>query len=188
MLNSTATIFTMDIYKPYINKLASEKRLVNVGRITGLVALIVAGIIAPMLGNLPQAFQYIQEYTGIVSPGILAIFMLGLFWRKTTNKAAVWGAISAVPVALFFKAGSKAWFSHTSLENFFPNLPWMDQMAYTFILVSLIIAVVSLVDGKGKMNSKGIQLTTKIFKTERSFDIGAIIIIAIVTLLYLFFW
>ncbi|HAG16711.1 MAG TPA: sodium/glucose cotransporter [Bacteroidales bacterium] len=188
MLNSTATIFTMDIYKPYVNKLASEKRLVNVGRITGLVALIVAGIIAPMLGNLPQAFQYIQEYTGIVSPGILAIFMLGLFWRKTTNKAAVWGAISAVPVALFFKAGSKAWFSHTSLENFFPNLPWMDQMAYTFILVSLIIAVVSLVDGKGKMNPKGIQLTTKIFKTERSFDIGAIIIIAIVTFLYLFFW
>ncbi len=188
MLNSTATIFTMDIYKPYVNKLASEKRLVNVGRITGLVALIVAGIIAPMLGNLPQAFQYIQEYTGIVSPGILAIFMLGLFWRKTTNKAAVWGAISAVPVALFFKAGSKAWFSQTSLENFFPNLPWMDQMAYTFILVSLIIAVVSLVDGKGKMNPKGIQLTTKIFKTERSFDIGAIIIIAIVTFLYLFFW
>ena len=188
MLNSTATIFTMDIYKPYVNKLASEKRLVNVGRITGLVALIVAGIIAPMLGNLPQAFQYIQEYTGIVSPGILAIFMLGLFWRKTTNKAAVWGAISAVPVALFFKAGSKAWFSQTSLENFFPNLPWMDQMAYTFILVSLIIAVVSLVDGKGKMNPKGIQLTTKMFKTERSFDIGAIIIIAIVTFLYLFFW
>lgn len=188
MLNSTATIFTMDIYKPYFNKKASEKNLVNTGRITGLIALITAGMIAPMLGNLPQAFQYIQEYTGIVSPGILAIFMLGLFWRKTTNKAAVWGAISAIPVALFFKAGSKEWFSQTALEGVLPNLPWMDQMGYTFIVVALIIAIISLVDGRGKMNSQGIQLTTKMFKTKRSFDIGSIIIIAILIFLYTVFW
>ena len=188
MVNSTATIFTMDIYKPYINKKASESNLVNTGRISALLALIIAGIIAPQLGNLPQAFQYIQEYTGIVSPGILAIFILGLFWNKTTNKAAIWGAVFAIPVALFFKAGSKDWFAHTFIAGWFPNLPWMDQMGYTFILVALIIVVVSLIDGRGRINPKGIQIKTKMFKTEGSFNIGTVIIIAILVLLYVSFW
>lgn len=185
MLNSTATIFTMDIYKPYINKSASEKKLVNIGRLTALVALVIAGFIAPMLGNLPQAFQYIQEYTGIVSPGILAVFILGLFWRKTTNKGAVWGAIVSIPIAMYFKIGSKGWLP---ASDFFPNLPWMEQMAYTFVVVAIIIAVVSLVDGKGKINPKGIPLTAKLFKTKRSFDIGALVIIAVLIFLYVYFW
>jgi len=73
MLNSTATIFTMDIYKPYINKNSTEKKLVTVGRITAAVALVIALIVAPLLKSLPQVFQYIQEYTGLVSPGILAV-------------------------------------------------------------------------------------------------------------------
>ncbi|MBN1651311.1 MAG: sodium/sugar symporter [Bacteroidales bacterium] len=186
MVNSTATIFTMDIYKPYFNKGASEKKLVTTGRLTALIALIVAGSIAPMLGSLDQAFQYIQEYTGLVSPGILAIFMLGLFWRKTTNRAAVWGAVSALPIALYFKAGSKAWFQLES--GMFPNLPWMDQMAYTFVAVASVIAIVSLIDGKGKLNANGIVLEVKLFKTKRSFDIGAIIIVLILIMLYTFFW
>jgi len=86
MLNSTSTIFTMDIYKQYINKNASDKSTVNVGRISAAVALVIASIMAPLLGGIDQAFQFIQEYTGIVSPGILAVFMLGLFWKKTTTK------------------------------------------------------------------------------------------------------
>lgn len=188
MVNSTATIFTMDIYKPYINKTASEKALVSTGRISALFALLIAGFIAPQLGNLPQAFQYIQEYTGIVSPGILAIFILGLFWNKTTNKAAIWGAIAALPVALFFKAGSKDWFAHSFFAGLFPNLPWMDQMGYTFILIALIIIAVSLIDGKGKINPQGIQFKSKMFKTDRSFDIGALIIILILIVLYVSFW
>jgi len=77
MLNSTATIFTMDLYKPFLNKGASDKQMVAAGRITAASALIIAVFMAPLLGSLPQAFQFIQEYTGIVSPGILAIFMLG---------------------------------------------------------------------------------------------------------------
>ncbi len=83
MLNSTSTIFTMDIYKPYFNKNASDKQTVNTGRISAAVALIIAVVIAPQLGNLGQVFQYIQEYTGVVSPGILAVFLMGLFWRKS---------------------------------------------------------------------------------------------------------
>ncbi len=102
ILNSTATIFTMDIYKPYINKVASEAKLVSVGRITAAVALVIAVFIAPQLNNLGQVFQYIQEYTGVVSPGILAVFMLGLFWKKTTNKAAIIGVVLSMPIALTF--------------------------------------------------------------------------------------
>ena len=87
MLNSTATIFTMDIYKQMINTEASEKQTVNVGRISALIALIVATVMAPLLGGIDQAFQFIQEYTGVVSPGILAVFfLLGLFWKKASNK------------------------------------------------------------------------------------------------------
>lgn len=86
MLNSVATIFTMDIYKEYIAPSTSDHKLVNVGRVSAVVALIIACFIAPLLGNIGQAFQYIQEYTGLVSPGILAVFLLGLFWKKRMQK------------------------------------------------------------------------------------------------------
>lgn len=79
ILNSLATIFTMDIYRPYINKNATDKQTVNMGRITASVALITAVLLAPQLQNVPQVFQHIQEYTGLVSPGILAVFLMGLF-------------------------------------------------------------------------------------------------------------
>ncbi len=188
MLNSTATIFTMDLYKAHLNKGASEKKLVNVGRLTALVALIIAGSIAPLLGSLEQAFQYIQEYTGIVSPGILAIFILGLFWPKTTNKAAVWGAALAIPVALFFKAGSKGWISGDGLAYLFPNLPWMDQMGYTFVVISVIMMLISHFDGKGKLDAKGIKLDKGYFETTKGYNTGAVIIIVILVFLYSFFW
>ena len=77
MLNSTSTIFTMDIYKPYMDREASHKKLVSVGRLTAAVALVIAGLIAPMMANFDQMFVYIQEYTGLVSPGILAVFLMG---------------------------------------------------------------------------------------------------------------
>jgi len=188
MLNSTATIFTMDLYKAHIHKDASEKKLVNVGRLTALVALLIAGSIAPLLGSLEQAFQYIQEYTGIVSPGILAIFILGLFWPKTTNKAAIWGAALAIPVALLFKAGSKGWTSGSGLDFLFPNLPWMDQMGYTFVVVTVIMMLISHFQGKGEKDAKGIQLDKGYFETTKGYNTGAIIIIIILVFLYSFFW
>ena len=109
MLNSTSTIFTMDIYKQYIRPNANDKETVNTGRISAAVALLVAGIMAPLLGGIDQAFQFIQEYTGVVSPGILAVFMLGLFWKKTTNKGAIIGTLSSIPIAMYFKVAPKGW-------------------------------------------------------------------------------
>ena len=177
MLNSTSTIFTMDIYKEYINKNADDKTTVKVGRITAAVALIIAVLIAPMLDGLDQIFQYIQEYTGMVSPGILAVFLLGLFWKKTTNNAAIWGVLASLAIALFFK-----FVPISGLE------PWMHQMGLTFILTSIIIVLISYMDGKGADSPKGIVLTKELFKTSPLFNIGAFIVMIILVVLYSLFW
>ena len=184
MLNSTSTIFTMDIYKQYINKNASNKATVNTGRISAAVALIIACIMAPLLGGIDQAFQFIQEYTGIVSPGILAVFLLGLFWKKTTNKAAIIGALVSIPIAMFFKVAPKGW----SDSAIFPDLPWMDQMGYTAILTALVIVAVSLLQNKGQDDDKAIPISKALFKTSPVFNIGAFAVMIILVVLYSLFW
>ncbi|QFZ53905.1 sodium/solute symporter [Oceanihabitans sp. IOP_32] len=177
MLNSTSTIFTMDIYKQYFNKNANDKKTVNVGRISAAVALIIAVIVAPLLGGIDQAFQFIQEYTGIVSPGILAVFMLGLFWRKTTNNAAIWGALLSIPIALALK------FLPISIFE-----PWMHQMGITTLLTMFVIVVLSNLQNKGADDEKGIVFTKDLFKTSPLFNIGAFAIMIILTVLYALFW
>ncbi len=177
MLNSTSTIFTMDIYREYINKNADDKTTVKVGRITAAIALIIAVLIAPLLGGLDQAFQYIQEYTGMVSPGILAVFLLGLFWKKTTNNAAIWGVLASLVIALFFK-----FVPIPGME------PWMHQMGMTFLLTTAIIMGISYLESKGEDNPKGIELTKDLFKTTPQFNIGAFIVMIILVVLYSVFW
>jgi solute:Na+ symporter, SSS family len=184
MLNSTSTIFTMDIFRPYINKNATDKQTVTVGRITVAVALVVAMFIAPLLGNLGQAFQFIQEYTGVVSPGILAVFITGLFWKRATNNAAIWGVIMSIPIALYFKVAPKGW----SDAAMFVNIPFLDQMFITAILSISIIVLISHLEGKGQVNEKGIILSPGFFKTEPAFNIGAMIILILCALLYALFW
>jgi SSS family solute:Na+ symporter len=188
MVNSTSTIFTMDIYKQYINKNAGDKQTVFVGRLTAGVALLIAVIMAPLLGSLPQVFQFIQEYTGIISPGILAIFLLGLFWKKTTNNAALWGALSSIPVALYFKTGNKGWFNGTAAEGLFPNIPWMNQMAYTFLVVTFIMVVISWIENHGADDKKAIHIKKGLFATGPVFNISAFIICIVLAVLYTVFW
>ncbi|NQV78804.1 MAG: sodium/glucose cotransporter, partial [Lutibacter sp.] len=170
--------------KQYINKNASDKTTVNVGRISAAVALIIGSIMAPLLGGIDQAFQFIQEYTGIVSPGILAVFMLGLFWKKTTNKAAIIGALSSIPIAMYFKFAPNGW----SANAIFVNVPFMDQMAYTTLLTMLVIIGVSLFQHKGKDDEKGIPITKQLFKTTPTFNISAFTVMIILVALYSFFW
>ena len=188
MLNSTSTIFTMDIYKQLIDKNADDKKTVKVGRISAAVALIIGASMAPLLGGIDQAFQFIQEYTGIVSPGILAVFVLGLFWKKTTNRAAIWGALSSIPIAMFLKVGSKGWVNETSFEVFFPDLPWMDQMGLTAIFTMAVIVVVSIRQNEGVEDSKAINLPKGIFKTSPVFNIGTFATLIILTVIYSLFW
>ncbi|MCB0570496.1 MAG: sodium/sugar symporter [Phaeodactylibacter sp.] len=184
MLNSTATIFTMDIYKPYFNRQASEKRLVSVGRLSATAALVIAVLIAPQLKNLGQVFQYIQEYTGIVSPGILAVFMLGLFWKQTTNKAAIWGAILSIPIALYFKVAPNGW----SDSPIFLHLPFMNQMMWTWLSTMAIMVAISYWETKGAPHDKGILLNKQMFSTGRAFNISATVIGLILLILYYWFW
>ena len=184
MLNSTSTIFTMDIYKQYINKNANDKAMVNMGRISAGVALLIACIMAPLLGGIDQAFQFIQEYTGVVSPGILAVFILGLFWKKTTNKAAIAGALVSIPIAMYFKVAPKGW----STSSLFVDVPFMDQMGYTAILTMIVIALVSYFQHKGTDDKKGIEITKGMFKTSPLFNIGAFSVMLILVALYSIFW
>lgn len=175
MVNSTSTIFTMDIYKPYLAKKDGKDRDVNVGRISGAVALVIAIFVAPLLGNIDQAFQYIQEYTGLVSPGVLAIFLLGLFYKKTNNKGAIIGILASLPIALLLKS--------SSLE-----LPWMDQMFYTCLITMAIIVMVSLSTNKNDDDPKAIKFTNKLFETDSVFNIAAYAILIMLVVLYVVFW
>ena len=188
MLNSTATIFTMDIYKALINTEASEIRTVNVGRMSAFVALIIATIMAPLLGGIDQAFQFIQEYTGIVSPGILAVFVLGLFWKKASNNGAIYGALASIPIAMFFKIGSKGWMAGSTIEGLFPTLPFLDQMGFTAILSMVVIVLVSLRENRDKKDAKGIELKKEMFDTPAIYNIGAFALMLVLVALYAFFW
>lgn len=175
MLNSTATIFTMDIYKEYIEPNANEHKLVNIGRASAVIALLIACLIAPLLGGIGQAFQYIQEYTGLVSPGILAVFLLGLFWKKTTSKAAITGVLLSIPFALFLK--------------FMPlHMPFMDQMLYTLLFTIAVIVFTSLSTLESDDAPNAIHLTASLFKTDKVFNLASYGILIILAAIYALFW
>ncbi len=132
MFNSTSTIFTMDIYKQYFKKDASEKRLVNVGRITSVCALVIALIaVYPIMGGADQAFQIIQEYSGFVYPGVVVIFGLGLLWKRASGPAAVVAAIGTFVFSIAFKF-------------LLPNVPFMLRMGYVFLCLVAIFIPMSL--------------------------------------------
>ena len=103
IVNSTSTIFTIDIYKSFINKNATEKQMVRTGTIVAFIALLISTIVAPQLRTLDQAYQYIQEYTGFIYPGEFLIFFCGLFWRQASAKAALWTALLTIPLGLGMK-------------------------------------------------------------------------------------
>ena len=175
MANSTSTIFTMDIYNKYIKKDASEANQVKVGRITALVAFAVASIVAPALGALDQAFQFIQEYTGFISPGVFAIFFFGVFWKKTTSNAALTGAALSIPLSVLLKI-------------IFPALPFLDRMGVVFLVLAALMIIISLVEGKGKNHPNSIDINKDLFKTSTTFKIGAVLIAGITAALYIVFW
>jgi SSS family solute:Na+ symporter len=130
MVNSSSTIFTLDIYQKFINPASSERNLVRVGQIASAGALIIGAMIAPALGNLGQVFQYIQEYTGFISPGVLTVFVFGMFWRRSTSQAALAVVLASIPLSFLFKIA-------------LPDLPFLDRMAFVFIISALMMIVIS---------------------------------------------
>lgn len=136
MFNSTATIFTMDIYKQHINKEAGDKKLVHIGRWVAFISLVIALIaVRPLLGGLDQAFQYIQEYSGFIYPGILVVFGLGLLWKRASGSAAVWTSIATIPAGVFFKVA-------------FPDMPFQFRMGFVFLVLLAMFIALSLTDRK----------------------------------------
>ena len=174
MMNSISTIFTMDIYNSYINKNSSQEHLVKTGRITAFVSLIIAIPVAIMLQNLDQAFQFIQEFTGFISPGALAIFLLGFFWKRATANGALLAALGT----FVFSAG---------IKFIAPNFPFMDRMAVVFFLCVAIMVIASLLD-KNKKISNTIIIEKSLFKTSTGFKITAAFIVIILTVIYTMWW
>ena len=174
MANSTSTIFTMDIYRNYINKNASETTLVRIGRIVVVASFVIACLVAPALAGFGQVFQFIQEYTGYVSPGVFAIFVFGVFWKKTTPTAALVAAILTIPLS-------------AGLAELFPELPFIDRMGVVFLILAAVMITISLVQS-GKDQPNSIELSPSLFRTSPKFNVGAIMIIGILTALYIVYW
>ncbi|MGN6615531.1 MAG: sodium/sugar symporter [Ilyomonas sp.] len=179
--NSISTIFSLDIYKKYIHKNASEKQLVLTGRFTVLAAMIIACIVAPALKTLDQAYQFIQEYVGFISPGVLAIFLLGFFWKRTTSAAAMTAALLTIPLSTVLK------FLPEWTSGAFPDYPFLDRMSIVFVILIVLMIIISLLNPR-KDNSKEIEIDTSMFKTSPGFIAGSVIIVGILAALYTIFW
>ncbi|MBQ8628982.1 MAG: sodium/solute symporter [Prevotella sp.] len=151
MFNSTSTIFTMDIYKKFFNKNASEKKLVNVGRMTSLAALVLALVaVYPIMGGADQAFQVIQEYSGFVYPGIVVIFGLGLLWKRASGTAAVVAAIGTFVFSILFKF-------------LLPDVPFLLRMGYVFACLVVLFFGISFMS---KKTVKAEELDEHTIKTQ----------------------
>ncbi|HEY9047317.1 MAG TPA: sodium/sugar symporter [Ohtaekwangia sp.] len=196
--NSISTIFTLDIYKKFFNTNASEKQLVYIGRVVVVIAMVIAIIISPFLGiDKKGGFQYIQEYTGFVSPGIFAIFILGFFWKRTNAAAAMAAALITFPLSIFLKflpkmadlSGlSSLGFSALNKETGLYEIPFLDRMGFVFMFCVIIMVILTLMDPKSKNNPKGLEVDASMFKPKGAFAIGATLVIGILSALYIIFW
>ena len=173
-INSVATIFTLDFYAKG-KRQHDETKLVRVGRIAAVVT-VVLGILAakPLLGSFDQAFQYIQEYTGFFTPGIVVIFVLGLFWKRANEAGALAAAIGSFALSIVLKL---AW----------PALPFIDRVGLVFLLALALAVVVSLATPHAP--EKDIIQTRDVdYRTSGAFNIGAVAVLAILVALYTLFW
>jgi SSS family solute:Na+ symporter len=173
-INSVSTIFTLDFYAAR-GRQHDQAHLVKVGRIAAAVA-IVLGIVSakPLLGSFDQAFQYIQEYTGFFTPGIVVIFVLGLFWKRANEAGALAAALGSFVLSIVLKL---AW----------PELPFIDRVGLVFLLALAAAIGVSLAT-RARADTDTIRVDDVRYATPMSFNIGAIGVLAILTALYAVFW
>ena len=180
--NSISTIFSLDIYQKYFNKDASERKLVHTGRWAVIISMVIAAIVTPALKSLDQAYQFIQEYVGFFSPGVLAIFLLGMFWKRTTASAALAGALLTIPISTVLK------FLPTWTNGAFPDYPFLDRMTITFFVIVLLMVIMSLLKPNKPADPHTIEVDQSMFKVSTEFIIGSVIICGILAALYTVFW
>ena len=194
--NSISTIFTLDIYRRYINKAADEKKQVWIGRVAVLVAILIAvfctwGDILGIGGE--GGFTFIQKYTGFVSPGVFAMFLLGMFWKRTTGAAAVVGVLAGFLLSVMFNNYAPAWFGH---ENFlytaYQNskgiweIPFLVNMGWSFFFTVLLMVIVSLLGPK--VNPKAFAIDSSMFKLKPATIALITMIVMMLIALYVKFW
>ena len=195
--NSISTIFTLDIYKKVINKEADEKKMVWIGKATIIIAMILALIIAPMLGiDKKGGFQFIQEYTGFVSPGIFAMFFLGFFWKKTSSNAALFATVGGFGLSILFKKLpgfmdlsflASSGFSKANADGVY-EIPFLDRMGIVFLFCIIGMYIISMIDRRRGVEMKGLEIDTKMFGMNKSFAAGALIVGGLLVALYTLFW
>jgi SSS family solute:Na+ symporter len=195
--NSIATIFTLDIYKKKINPEASEKNMVWVGKVSVVVALILGVVIAPFMGiDKKGGFEFIQEYTGFVSPGIFAMFILGFFWKKTTSNAALFATVGGFVFSVFFKFLPKL-MDLSFLEQFgfaakngdgVYEIPFLDRMGFVFVMCIVGMWIISMIDNKRGVKPNGLEVDRSMFKLSPGFTVGVLFVCGILAALYTFFW
>jgi solute:Na+ symporter, SSS family len=177
--NSISTIFTLDVFRPYFAKDMSEKQLVWVGRVVIVVAMVLAIVVSPFMGiDKKGGFQFIQEMTGLLSPGIFAAFIMGFFWKRTNSAGAFFAIVGGFLIALSMHNN---WLPGTD----WTQVPFLDRMGWVFVICVSVMFVLSLVLPDEK---KGLEIDASMFKTTRGFAIGAIIVVITLISLYTYFW
>jgi len=173
--NSISTIFSLDIYKRFFNKDAEDKKVVRTGRWVVLVAFAIALAIAPALKSFGQGFQYIQEFTGFISPGILAMFLMGFFWKRSNSNGALAATIISIPLSAL-------------LKYTVPAMPFLNRMSVVFLACVGLIVLFGLLDPKSKDNPKALHVEKSMFKLSTGFLVGVVILTAILAALYIVYW
>jgi len=196
--NSISTIFSLDIYKKYLNKKSSDINIVKTGRIVIIISLIIAILInwTDTLGiGGKGGFEFIQKYTGYISPVIFPVFLLGFFWKKTTSKAAIWGIILGLVLSVLFDKFLPGMLGNeTILYTALPNghggyeIPYLIQMGWVFLFTCIIMIVISLIDVKGQTHANDLQEDATKYKLTNTHIAMIMTIIIVVAGLYIKFW
>lgn len=194
--NSISTIFTLDIYKKYINQHADEKKLVWTGRLTVFISMVIAVIFTwkDLLGISGEGgFTFIQKYTGFISPGVFAMFMLGFFWKRTTGAAAMTGLITGFLLAIFFNSYAIPIFGTDNImytaylnKSGAYEIPFLINMGWSFVLTVIIMVIVSMAGPK--VNPKAFEIDASMFKVSKSTLVLIVIILMLLSALYVKFW
>jgi SSS family solute:Na+ symporter len=200
-VNSIATIFTLDIYKKKIDVDCSEQKMVQVGKWAVFIAMMLAVVIAPHLGiDKKGGFEFIQEYTGFVSPGVFAMFILGFFWKKTSSNAAMFATIGGFILSVVFKFlpnwMNLEFLNSTGFAVLVPQengislyeIPFIDRMGFVFVICVAVMIVISLFDQKRGIKSKGLEIDSSMFKVNSGFLAGSLLVTGILVALYTIFW
>ncbi|MCL4111306.1 UNVERIFIED_CONTAM: hypothetical protein GTU68_034019 [Idotea baltica] len=171
MCNSVATIFTMDIYRHSIHVGAGDAVLIRVGRIATAIALLIAVMMTPMVVSMGKLFAFIQEYTGFVTPGVVCIFLLGLFWKRMSSRAAIWVILLTIPISLLLKVT-------------LPAFAFLDRMTIVFLVLMVMAWVISQGSQSvcvWRFHEDRMQPASPIF------DIGALVVVSIIAIFYVCF-